>query len=112
MQLRKSTPAGIPTKAHLSLPVVVHVYAWEYAILDACICLGVAHWEAKVLSCLQKDRQGRAPQWSNCSLQADLDANYTLAHKRMQEALQKESKKAGEKVKAAEWDVARTRNKQ
>ena len=51
-------------------------------------------------------------KYFNCFLQANLNANYTLAHKRMQEALQKESRKAEEKVKAAECDVARTRNKQ
>ena len=41
-----------------------------------------------------------------------MNANYTIAHKQMQETLQRESKMAEEKVKAAEWDVARAMNKQ
>ena len=45
-------------------------------------------------------------------MQADLDANYTTAHRRMQEMLQKETKVATDKVKAAEINVARTRTRQ
>ena len=45
-------------------------------------------------------------------LQADLDTNYAIAHRRMQEVLQKESRTADDKVKAAEINVARTRTRQ
>ena len=45
-------------------------------------------------------------------LQADLDTNYTIAHRRMQEVLQEESRTADDKVKAAEINVARTRTRQ
>lgn len=44
--------------------------------------------------------------------QADLDSNYQTAHKRVQEALQRESKLAVDKVQAAECEVVRARNRQ
>lgn len=57
----------------------------------------------------------KLPACSKCHLQyaqADLDSNYQTAHKRMQEALQRESKLAVDKVQAAECEVLRARNRQ
>ncbi len=44
--------------------------------------------------------------------QADLDSNYQVAHKRMQEVLQRESKLAVEKVHASEYKVLCARDRQ